>query len=504
MTGIYLGTAFLAGAAGGTLAIALLILFATLMWYLRQISLAVALVIVLAALAGLLRSPPPRAEADTDLVAQVTAVRGTVSSLPQAQGERISVDVALTQVQIDDQWRSAVGKVRASVGSDAGVQYGDRVYFKARLTPLDELPPGVASAFSARGIWATVYAGSLAIDERGHGFRRWLAEKRAKIGREIQETAPGDTGALLTGFVTGDDSRLETTTRTRFATTGTSHITAISGANFGVLVVVLTTIGRWSGVRRRWYWQLTVVSVVWFYAALTGLLPPACRAALVATGVVIALRAGRRPDLVTLIILSAAVEIAIRPADLSTLSFRLSVASSLGLALVAQGRYAAGVRDWVGVALLTTTAAHIATLPFLIPTFGNTSLVTVPANVLIAVPVEIAFDVALLGSVFVFVWPSLGVACITVARAPAWLVLKVVDLLGSPSWTTVDLHGLSPAWPSVFAALAIALLAWMSPECRAWCRRSWRNPIFVDLSRWALIGATAGVLMGWGMVWLSG
>ena len=504
MTGIFLGTAFLLGAAGGPVAISLIIIFSVFMWYLRQISSVVGLLIVLVALVGLMRATPHRLGVDKALVGQVDAVRGTVASLPQAHDDRVSVDIAVTQVLIDDDWRAATGKLRASVRDDTGVGYGDRVYFTGSLTPLDELPPGVSSAFSARGIWASVYVGSLSIDERGHGFRRWLAGKREKIGRDIQDVAPGDVGALLTGFVTGDDSRLAETTSKRFIATGTSHITAISGANFGVLLVVLTTIGRWSGVRRRWYWQVTVISIVWFYAALTGLLPPGMRAAVVATGVVFALRVGRRPDLVTLILLSAAIEVAIRPADISTLSFRLSLVSSLALALVVQGLRPVGVVDWIYAALITTTAAHIATLPFLIPTFGNTSLVTVPANILIAIPVTVAFDTALLGSVLLFVWPPLGTACITVARAPARVVLLVVDRLGGVSWASRDLQGLSPVWQWVFAVLAIVLIAWLSPECRTWVRRSYGNPVFVDLTRWALVGAISGVFVGLGMVWLAG
>jgi ComEC/Rec2-related protein len=504
MTGIYLGTAFLAGAAGGPVVIALIIIFSALMWYLRQVSSLVGLLIVLVALAGLIRATPHRIEVDKALVEQVTAVRGTIASLPQAQGDRISVDITVRQVLIDDDWRAAAGKLRANVRRDSEVGFGDRVYFTGSLTSLDDLPPGVGSAFSARGIWASVYVGRVTIDERGHGFRRWLAEKRAKIGHDIQDEAPGDIGALLTGFVTGDDSRLAETTNKHFIATGTSHITAISGANFGVLLVVLTTIGRWSGVRRRWYWQITVISVVWFYAALTGLLPPAFRAAVVATGVVLALRAGRRPDLVTLILLSAAIEIAIRPADISTLSYRLSLVSSLALALVVQGLRPVGVLDWVGAALITTTAAHIATLPFLIPTFGHTSLVTIPTNILIAVPVTVAFDVALLGSALLFIWPSLGAACIAVAQAPAWIVLQVVDHLGAISWASRDLHGLSPVWQSIFAAMAVVLIAWMSPDCRAWAHRSRQDAAFVCLSRWALVGAVAGVIVGWGLIWLAG
>jgi ComEC/Rec2-related protein len=504
MTGIFLGTAFLLGALFGIVVAPLALMISALLWFLRQASGVVAVLIVVLTVAGAARVTPDRIQVDDALVVQISAVRGTVGSLPNWRNGRISVDVSVKEVLIDDAWRPAKGSMRASVGGGSRVGYGDRVYLVGSATPLSELPAGVRSAFVGRGIWATIYVTSAVVDERGHGFRRWLADERERISIQIQQTATGDAGALLSGFVTGDDSRLSETANERFVATGTSHVTAISGANFGVILAVMIVFGHWSGIRRKWSWQIATCGIVWFYAALTGLTPSACRAAFVATGVVLAYRAGRRPDFVTLVLLSAAIEIAIWPEHVSTLSFRLSVASSLALTLVGQGLQLVGLRGWFGAAFITAAAAQIATLPLLAPTFETYSFVSVPTNILIAAPVTLAFELALLGSFLFLVYEPLGALCIKTAEIPATVVLGVIDFFGSQSWASIDLYGMSHWWQVVFVVVSVGLIALVSPEVHAWARRSYGNPVFVDLSRWAAAGAVVGLVIGWGLVLMGG
>jgi hypothetical protein len=207
---------------------------------------------------------------------------------------------------------------------------------------------------------------------------------------------------------------------------------------------------------------------------------------------------------VTLILLSAAIEIVIWPEHISTLSFRLSVASSLALTLVGQGMRPTGLLGWFGAAFVMTAAAQVATLPLLAPTFETYSLVSVPANVLIAAPVTLAFDLALLGSLLILIYEPLGALCIEAAEVPATIVLGVIDFFGSRSWASIDLHGMSHWWQVVFVVVSAALIACVSPEVHAWARRSWRDPVFVDLSRWAAVGAAAGLFIGWGLVVFAG
>ena len=101
------------------------------------------------------------------------------------------------------------------------------------------------------------------------------------------QAAPGDIGALLSGLVTGDDGALTEETSDAFLSSGTTHITAISGANFAVLTMLLGRAGDWSNAAKSWFIGVRD-QVIWLYALMVGLQPSAFRAALLATAVLLA------------------------------------------------------------------------------------------------------------------------------------------------------------------------------------------------------------------------
>ncbi len=256
--------------------------------------------------------------------------------------------------------------------------------------------------------------------------------------------------------------------------TGTSHPTAVSGSNLALLVTMASTLGSAAGWRRRWAWQATTLAAVWGYAVLVGLDPPAMRAALVATGGVLAVRVDRRPDYPTLLTLAAALMVVVQPADLWSLSFQLSFASSLALATVLPGLRPAGVAGWVAAAVVGTLVAELATLPMLLPVNGSISLVSVPASVLVAPWVAVTFPLAAVASVLAFVWAPAGDALGVVAGVGVRPVLLVVDVLGGIEKAIVPVGGPAPA-TSLALWVAVALvLGGLSADGRTWARRCLR------------------------------
>ena len=141
----------------------------------------------------------------------------------------------------------------------------------------------------------------------------------------------------MTGLLIGDDSALTYESQEAFLVTGTTHITAVSGANFAILVTLASMLAGTAGVRRKWSWILVVAAAIWTYAILVGLPPSAVRAALMASLALLAARFGRIPDFLTLLMVSVMAQLFARPDDLHTLSFQLSVCATLALILVFSG-----------------------------------------------------------------------------------------------------------------------------------------------------------------------
>jgi competence protein ComEC len=258
---------------------------------------------------------------------------------------------------------------------------------------------------------------------------------------------------LLSGLVTGDDTGFSRARQEAFNSTGTTHLTAVSGSNLALVAGILAAIGGATVGRHRVGWQVATVGGVWAYAAITGAEAPALRAAIVATAAILAFRVGRRPDFVTLVVLAAGAMALLDPGRVESLGFRLSVAASLALALVLPPLMERGGGSGLAVVLAATAAAQIATLPILLPVFGTVPLTSLPANIIAAPLAAIAMPLAGLAGLAGFLWPPLAEPLAAPAVLAANLLIAAVDVLGAPD------ASVSVGVPPILAAAAIAVTA---------------------------------------------
>ena len=473
MTGIALGVAFLAGAGfgwGAALAVALAtgaILGANPG---RGRLIVPALAVVLGGTAGAWRGVPPPSAPALIWVDAAGAVRGRVETPPTAHGRYQRFELTVEAVAIGDDWTTGAGQVCATAPAFPTLALGDRVRLAGNAVPIQDQPAEARAFLRSRGCGASLFAVRADVEAAGRGWRRDVAAARRELSEVLRRAAPGDAGALLSGLVTGDDHALSEARRDAFVRTGTTHITAVSGANLALVLTVATTLGTATGWRRRLGWQLPTLAAVWGYALLVGLGPPALRAALVATAAVFASRVGRWPDFVTLTVVAGAAMVAARPELLWGLSFQLSFASALALAAVLPGLAPVGLGGWLKAALLAGVVAQVATLPILLPAFGRLSPLSLPANLLIGPLVGVAFPLAVLAGALALVWAPLGEAVAVPARLCAAGIFGVVDALGGPR-AAVVLAPASRPLTMVLVAVAASAAAAASRDGRAWAGR---------------------------------
>lgn len=470
MTGIAIGVAILAGAAVHSWAVALLLSGAVLCGAViggrRLIGPAVA--VVFALVLGTWRGDAPGRPGSLAWGDRATGIEGRVASVPASNGRRQHFVVAVEEAISDEARRVVRARVWVSAPLYPAVGYGDRVWLIGDVLQVEDQPAGFRGFLRSRRVDGAVVAGVLRRDAAPANWRGRIGNLRGIVDRRLASAAPGDAGALLAGLVTGDDGALSEESREAFLRTGTSHLTAVSGSNLALLVTMASTLGTATGWRRRWGWQALTLGAVWGYALLVGLGPPATRAALVATGGVLAVRVGRRPDYPTLLVLAAAVMVVVQPGNLWSLSFQLSFAASLALASVLPGLQLRGLGGWTGAAIAGTLAVEIATLPMLLPLNGSVSLTSVPANMLVAPWVAVAFPVAALASAVGFVSEPAGEALGAVAALLVRPVLLVVETLGGVESGTVPVGrpgGAVSLLLSVGAALVVGALSWEGRAC---------------------------------------
>jgi competence protein ComEC len=251
-----------------------------------------------------------------------------------------------------------------------------------------------------------------------------LAQLRQTIIHHLSRQLPEPESTLLTGLLIGraDFSKIW---KTRFLATGTTHIVAASG--FNITLVILLVFGLLTRIRVRRqhaFWLLLVAIAV--YAILAGLEPSVVRAAAMGSLVLTARQVGRKTSMRNIVLLAVAVMLAFEPRLLlGDVGFQLSVISTV--ALIWLSPHIMQRLTWIPTSfelrdtLGSTLTATLCTLPIIILSFGQVSLVGPIVNLLVLPLVALAMSLGLVSSVIGLISPLA-----TVAALPAWAVLHTI------------------------------------------------------------------------------
>lgn len=273
-------------------------------------------------------------------------------------------------------------------------RYGDRYRFSGRfnlVTGRDDIV-GVVSTSSV----------DLVGTGEGSGLRSTVADIRADISHKLVGSLGSKTGGLSAALLVGDRTKLLPETITDFRTSGLSHVLAISGLHIAMVGGIIMAFSAWVFGRRKQFYLLAPFVGVWGYALLAGLTPSVTRAAIMFSVYLAARLLGRQRSVLPPLALAATIMLAIDPAIVSSISFQLSFAAVLGIAMLS-ARFAARGSDRIQTSmripsiakqLLTgavygmsvSLAATIATAPLVAFHFGEIPLWGIPSTLLI-VPV---------------------------------------------------------------------------------------------------------------------
>ena len=477
MIGIWCGAAVLLGVTFGFDGWPLVLVASLLAWLgLRNVVPGAArrslLVVVLAGLAGfgMLRAEMVQPIPSLIELGEVDRIEGRIVSPVQTDLRFQHVEVELSRVRVDDVWQGQSGIVQVTVPTSPELTYGDLVGMTGSLVATEDFEPDYRDYLTQHGISGSVFGRSVWVERPGSGFRRELYGFGSGLAERLRRAVPGDSGVLLGGLVVGDDRALSDDLKTAFRDTGMSHITAVSGSNLALVVVLLMAVGP-VGLRRRLPWLIAVTVVIWLYAAVTGLEPPVVRAALMASMALLAIPFGRRPDYLAAAVLSAALMALQEPKLIDDIGFQLSLAASVALAAVGAGVSITSPAGAVRLAINGSIIAQIATLPVTLAAFGSVSLVSIPLNLLVGPLVGIAFPVAFAGALLGLISPSAGDAIVATAGWLADLILWTIDRFARFPLANVvvpDLGRSTRLGLLVFSALVVTTV---SEDGRRWTGR---------------------------------
>lgn len=291
-------------------------------------------------------------------------------------------------------------------------EYGDLILVDGEIKKLDD------SLYSL-----VIYFPKIKLIDKHRGW--WVKEQLFAIKKifesQFKKFLPPDSSALLEGLIFGSRASFSEELKRQMNRSGTTHLVALSGYNIAILIVAISqTLGYFLSRRATFYFIVAAISL---FVIMVGAEASVVRAAIMGFLFIFAKEMGRFYQSKNAIVLAAVLMILINPFLIKfDKGFLLSFVSLLGVLYLAPAlEKLFGIKGGPGLAkkekndtgflswkenAITTFSAQLAVLPIVVTSFGQFSLTSLLANVLILefVPLTmfLGFLLSILGIVFYY------------------------------------------------------------------------------------------------------
>lgn len=138
---------------------------------------------------------------------------------------------------------------------------------------------------------------------------------------------------ILSALTLGYKRELDPETKRIFSASGASHVLAVSGLHVGIVFWVIALVFGFLQKRKsgRIVFMILSISILWFYAFITGLSPSVMRASAMFSIVVIGENLHRKSNIYNSLAASAFILLLINPNNLYDIGFQLSYSAVFGI-----------------------------------------------------------------------------------------------------------------------------------------------------------------------------
>lgn len=255
-----------------------------------------------------------------------------------------------------------------------------------------------------------------------------------------------DALALLSAMSLGERSALSPDIRGVFASTGVSHVLALSGLHIGIIYMLLTFLLPFR--RHRVGVQLLLLCGIWSYVLLVGMSPSVVRAATMLTVYSFVSLLRRRPQPLNTLALAAMVMFVAHPQCIYDVGFQLSFVSVLFIVLFFRPVYRllpsrwterSRLLRWIWSLVAMSATAQTGTAPLVIHHFGTFAPYFLVAN-LVVIPLA---TVLLCGAILLLLTSLLpmvqGLVALFLSMIVDWQMSFLKAVASLPGATATDL-----------------------------------------------------------------
>lgn len=313
---------------------------------------------------------------------------------------------------------------------------GQTVAAAARFESAGKIRDTDITGFTSKGIFLLAYGRSGAVYGPGtESSPRWLPLRLGRaMSEKLRELYEADTAGFLTAILTGDRAALSEGASIDLSEAGLSHILAVSGMHCGFLLwFVEKAVGR----HRRGLRAACTVSVLAFYAALTGASPSVLRACVMVAFLVSAPLFRRDSDPPTALSAALFFILLANPYAAASVSLQLSFAAMAGLLWLSPKLYGAMMGErrrsrlfrWAAAAVAASVGALVFTAPLSAWYFGRLVLVSPLSSLLCILAAEGVFIAGLLSVLCGFICMPVGRALSLLPKVLTGYILRTAHLL---------------------------------------------------------------------------
>ena len=328
------------------------------------------------------------------------------------------------------------------------IKYGDIVFLTGKLNvPLKPTFPHVFDYrlyLQREKIYTTFYQRSFElVDEKPSKIKKLSFEIKKGIETKIDEYFENRYSSILKSMIVGNKDALDDDIKEDFINTGLIHILVISGLHIGFCATIFIFVFKLFGLKLKYVYLLTIPAL-FFYTLITGANPPAVRASIMASCVLLSFMLDREPLVYNALALSALIILIINPQSLFTASFQLSFSATLGIVYLypkfngAFGKTKNNFLKNLWSIFCVTLSAQFALIPVLIFYFAKISAVSFVLNVFIVPVIPVIIISAFVFCFFSFISSYFAFFVSFVLSYLLKIVLYVINFAANLSFSVTD------------------------------------------------------------------
>ena len=298
------------------------------------------------------------------------------------------------------------------------------------------------------------------------GLQKKLFSIKYAFSENLSRVIPEPAASLAGGELLGEKRLLDKKLNDALKISGVSHIVVLSGYN---VTIVSETIMRVLSFLPKNISLYGALFGIFLFAGTAGFSASVMRAALMATLLLLARRAGAHYQARRALFIAAILLVLIKPTLLLyDASFQLSFLATMGI-LYGQKYFEKKFiritpRFGLRPALATTVSAQLAVLPLLINLSGGIQILSIPANMLILPTVPPVMFLSLATGVLGFFSYSLSYIFGIASTVLISYQLVVINFIGSISFANILVPYITSLFAVLFYVVFFVKILWKEEE----------------------------------------